>query len=189
MILTPLEAFISIGMNAVSRHFEWEADRFACELQDKLSSEEMSDMGDRLGRALITLHVKNLSTVWVDWLCVYISSFTPPIPISRFPSLYFSHIILRALMSSFVIQVLGIPPLAPDLDRATEGSRGLQGQPGEEEAVELYLRCIYHIDFKYADCAVLSIVQKLSFRVESIACWLATILICFDSSFQGWRRT
>lgn len=68
MILTPLEAVVSIGMNAVSRHFEWEADRFACELQDKLKAEEMHDMGDRLGRALIALHVKNLSTVWVDWL-------------------------------------------------------------------------------------------------------------------------
>ncbi|KAJ7911611.1 peptidase family M48-domain-containing protein [Mycena leptocephala] len=69
MILTPLEAFVSIGMHAVSRHFEWQADRFACELQDKLADDKMSDMGERLGRALITLHVKNLSTVWVDWLC------------------------------------------------------------------------------------------------------------------------
>jgi len=68
MILTPLEAVVSIGMNAISRHFEWEADRFACELQDKLKSEDMKDMGDRLGRALVALHVKNLSTVWVDWL-------------------------------------------------------------------------------------------------------------------------
>jgi STE24 endopeptidase len=68
MILTPLEAVVSIGMNAISRHFEWEADRFACELQDKLQSADMKDMGDRLGRALIALHVKNLSTVWVDWL-------------------------------------------------------------------------------------------------------------------------
>ena len=25
-------------------------------------------MGARLGRALVQLHVKNLSTVWVDWL-------------------------------------------------------------------------------------------------------------------------
>jgi len=68
MILTPLEAVVSIGMNAISRHFEYEADKFACELQTKLQSEDMKDMGDRLGRALITLHVKNLSTVWVDWL-------------------------------------------------------------------------------------------------------------------------
>ena len=68
MILTPLEAFVGIAMNAVSRKFEWEADRFACELQDKLNAPEMSDMGQRLGRALIALHVKNLSTVWVDWL-------------------------------------------------------------------------------------------------------------------------
>ncbi len=70
MILTPLEAFAGIAMNAISRKFEYQADRFACELQNKLKAEEMNDMGDRLGRALITLHVKNLSTVWVDWLCV-----------------------------------------------------------------------------------------------------------------------
>ncbi|KAM6494009.1 Peptidase family M48 domain containing protein [Amanita muscaria] len=68
MILTPLEAVVSIAMNAVSRHFEWQADQFACELQDRLKSSEMKDMGERLGKALITLHVKNLSTVWVDWL-------------------------------------------------------------------------------------------------------------------------
>jgi STE24 endopeptidase len=70
MILSPLESVISIGMNAITRHFEWEADRFAVELQDKLKSEDMKDMGDRLGRALTALHVKNLSTVWVDWLYV-----------------------------------------------------------------------------------------------------------------------
>ena len=68
MILTPLEAVVGIALNAVSRKFEWEADRFACELEEKLSAPEMSDMGDRLGRSLIALHVKNLSTVWVDWL-------------------------------------------------------------------------------------------------------------------------
>jgi STE24 endopeptidase len=68
MTLTPIEAVVSIAMNAVSRHFEWEADRFACELQDRLNSSEMKDMGDRLGKALVRLHVKNLSTVWVDWM-------------------------------------------------------------------------------------------------------------------------
>jgi len=68
MILMPLEAVIGMGMNAISRRFEFEADRFACELQHKLKSEDMQDMGDRLGKALITLHVENLSTVWVDWL-------------------------------------------------------------------------------------------------------------------------
>jgi STE24 endopeptidase len=71
MILTPLETVVGIGMNAISRHFEWEADRFACELQDKLAADDMKDMGDRLGRALISLHVTNLSTVWVDWLYVF----------------------------------------------------------------------------------------------------------------------
>ncbi|KAG6888268.1 hypothetical protein C0992_009124 [Termitomyces sp. T32_za158] len=68
MILTPLEAFVSIGMNAISRSFEYQADRFACELEVKVKHEDMKDMGDRLGHALITIHVKNLSTVWVDWL-------------------------------------------------------------------------------------------------------------------------
>lgn len=74
MILTPLEAVVSIAMNAISRKFEYEADQFACELESKLKAEDMNDMGDRLGRALITLHVKNLSTVWVDWLCVLMST-------------------------------------------------------------------------------------------------------------------
>ena len=70
MILTPLEAIIGIAMNAVSRTFEYQADRFACEIQERVKepSAEMADMGDRLGRALVQLHVKNLSTVWVDWL-------------------------------------------------------------------------------------------------------------------------
>ena len=52
-------------MNALSRKFEWEADAFAYEFQSHL---KYADLGDRLGKALITLHVKNLSTVWVDWL-------------------------------------------------------------------------------------------------------------------------
>jgi len=68
MVLTPLEAIVSMALNAVSRRFEYQADRFACELQTKLKSEDMNDMGARLGRALIALHVENLSTVWVDWL-------------------------------------------------------------------------------------------------------------------------
>ncbi|KAH9942806.1 peptidase family M48-domain-containing protein [Amylocystis lapponica] len=68
MIISPLEAVVGIAMNAVSRRFEYQADRFACELQNMLKAEDMADMGDRLGRALVTLHVKNLSTVWVDWL-------------------------------------------------------------------------------------------------------------------------
>lgn len=71
MILMPIEAVFSIIMNAGSRYCEYQADRFACLLQDMLKNEEMSDLGDRLGRALIQLHVKNLSTVWVDWLCVF----------------------------------------------------------------------------------------------------------------------
>lgn len=64
---------MSIGMNAISRHYEYEADRFAVELQDQLREPSMRDMGERLGRALVALHVKNLSTVWVDWLYVSFS--------------------------------------------------------------------------------------------------------------------
>lgn len=66
MLLTPMEAVVGVLMNVISRQFEWEADQFACELQNRLGEISMSDMGDRLGRALIQLHVKNLSTVWVD---------------------------------------------------------------------------------------------------------------------------
>ena len=60
-------------INAVSRKFEWQADYFAADLPrrvgEKLVPEQgVASMGDRLGVALITLHVKNLSTVWVDWL-------------------------------------------------------------------------------------------------------------------------
>lgn len=68
MILTPLEAIVGTAMNAISRKFEYEADRFAVELKDKIKSEDAQDLGDRLGKALIAIHVKNLSTVWVDWL-------------------------------------------------------------------------------------------------------------------------
>lgn len=55
----------------------------------------MSDMGDRLGRALVALHVKNLSTVWVDWLYVY----------------FFE----RETVNNdiFCLQVFCLPPLAP----------------------------------------------------------------------------
>ncbi|KAF7795939.1 hypothetical protein EIP86_007106 [Pleurotus ostreatoroseus] len=68
MILTPMEAVVGIAMNAISRRFEYQADMFTCELKDKLKNEEMADMPARLARALVQLHVKNLSTVWVDWL-------------------------------------------------------------------------------------------------------------------------
>jgi len=33
-----------------------------------LGDKEMAGMGEKLGKALIELHVKNLSTVWVDWM-------------------------------------------------------------------------------------------------------------------------
>lgn len=83
MLLTPLEAVVGILMNAVSRKFEYQADRFACELQTQLSDEKMADMGDRLARALVALHVENLSTVWVDWLYVYVSCLSIFLRVSR----------------------------------------------------------------------------------------------------------
>ena len=84
MILTPFEAVFKLAMNALSRRFEWQADRFALELghspsdekgspseaKTKGESKDEDDIGARLARALITLHVENLSTVWVDWLYV-----------------------------------------------------------------------------------------------------------------------
>ena len=68
MILTPLESLVQILTNALARKFEWEADAFACELQSQLNTAGYAYLGDRPGKTLITLHVKNLSTVWVDWL-------------------------------------------------------------------------------------------------------------------------
>jgi STE24 endopeptidase len=79
MILTPFEAIFSLGMNALSREFEWQADRFALEMGESSLPREKNevkpeggpdDLGAKLASALITLHVKNLSTVWVDPLCV-----------------------------------------------------------------------------------------------------------------------
>jgi len=75
MILSPIESVVGVGMNAISRKFEFEADRFAVELEERVAltqgedaAKGMDDMGERLGRALVSLHVKNLSTVWVDWM-------------------------------------------------------------------------------------------------------------------------
>ncbi len=107
MILTPLEAIVGIGMNAVSRRFEYQADQFACELGEKVKlvnptekTADMDDMGDRLGRALIQLHVKNLSTVWVDWLLVVFF-------------LSFKWNLVRLITIS---QILCIPSFSPDVD-------------------------------------------------------------------------
>jgi len=52
LILVPLEAFISIGVDAVSRQFEWEADRFALELEDNLGDKEIARMREKLGKTI-----------------------------------------------------------------------------------------------------------------------------------------
>ena len=106
MILTPMEAVIGAAMNALSRRFEWQADRFACELPDRLSVKDMSDMGARRGRALTTLHVKNLSTVWVDWLCD-----SPCVFVCQ--CLHYN-------------QVFGVPPFTSDSDGTPPGDQGLR---------------------------------------------------------------
>ncbi len=74
MIQGPIDIFVKVGMNAISRHYEYQADRFACELDQgahpavKTDKDGNGTMSERLGRALISLHVGNMSTVWVDWL-------------------------------------------------------------------------------------------------------------------------
>ncbi|KZV98886.1 metalloendopeptidase [Exidia glandulosa HHB12029] len=74
MILSPVESLVGLFMNFVTRRFEWQADAFATALASTIGPEkaatmgDISDMGDRLGRALVGLHRENLSSVWVDWL-------------------------------------------------------------------------------------------------------------------------
>lgn len=110
MILSPTEAVISMIMNAISRKFEWEADAFACELNEKLPNQVgVETMGDRLAQALIGIHVKNLSTVWVDWL-------------------YANHFFRRwaFFANVFTTQILRGSSLAPNVDRKVEGSRWIK---------------------------------------------------------------
>ncbi|KAG8849646.1 hypothetical protein FRB96_000672 [Tulasnella sp. 330] len=71
LVQGPVDTVIKVAMNWISRRFEFQADQFACEFDEGKpvegeAKEEM--MGERLGKALISLHVGNLSTVWVDWL-------------------------------------------------------------------------------------------------------------------------
>ncbi|KAG9028065.1 hypothetical protein FS837_003999 [Tulasnella sp. UAMH 9824] len=78
LVQGPLDAMFRVGINALSRRFEYQADRFACELDAKAAKEEGhtqpcdgdgdASMGERLSQALISSHVGNLLTVWVDWL-------------------------------------------------------------------------------------------------------------------------
>lgn len=89
-------------MNGVSRHFEWQADHFAADLPHQLGAKyivekDLPTMGDRLGKALVTLHVKNLSTVWVDWL--FVLSLTSEIwRMLTFSCTDFRRIIIRILL-------------------------------------------------------------------------------------------
>lgn len=73
MVQGPIDAIVKVLMNANSRRYEYQADHFACQLDEKHAKAaeaqpEQPLMSERLGSALISLHVGNLSTVWVDWL-------------------------------------------------------------------------------------------------------------------------
>lgn len=76
MVITPIESIVGMTINSLSRRFEYQADRFACELdsqglggeKEEGKSDEESTMRARLCRALVALHAENLSTVWVDWM-------------------------------------------------------------------------------------------------------------------------
>jgi len=58
--MAPIDQAFSLGLNFVTRRFEYQADRFACHLGE--------GMGEELGKALRKLHVNNLATVNTDWL-------------------------------------------------------------------------------------------------------------------------
>lgn len=69
-VLTPVDTFVTAAMHAISRKFEYEADRFACELHSKLKVPGSEGMGKRLGEALISIMTDNLATLWTDSWCV-----------------------------------------------------------------------------------------------------------------------
>ncbi|EJT98151.1 hypothetical protein DACRYDRAFT_118896 [Dacryopinax primogenitus] len=60
LFLQPLEHAMQFAMHAVTRAYEYQADAFAVAMG--------GEMKQRLGDALVKLHVKNLSTLHVDWL-------------------------------------------------------------------------------------------------------------------------
>lgn len=69
LVQGPVDALLKVGMNGLSRRFEYQADEFACKMDEKTDADKTLDlMSKRLGEALISLHVGNLSTVWVDGL-------------------------------------------------------------------------------------------------------------------------
>lgn len=63
LVMSPLDALFMLTVNAVTRRFEYEADRFAAEIGGP-------EMGRQLQFALKRLHVTNASTINHDWLCV-----------------------------------------------------------------------------------------------------------------------
>lgn len=71
LVMSPLDALFALTVNAVTRRFEYEADRFAVEIGG-------AEMGRQLQFALKRLHVTNASTINHDWLCVVSLSPTGP---------------------------------------------------------------------------------------------------------------
>jgi len=56
--LAPFDCLIKLGMNVLSRKFEFEADKFALDLGYKT----------QLAKSLIKLQIQNLSTMDADWM-------------------------------------------------------------------------------------------------------------------------
>lgn len=65
-VLSPVDTFVNFGMHAISRKFEFQADRFACELHSRYKVPGTQGLGKRLGEALISIMVDNLATLWTD---------------------------------------------------------------------------------------------------------------------------
>jgi STE24 endopeptidase len=62
LVMGPIDSAMGVLVNAITRKYEYEADRFACELGE--------DLGKALARSLETLHAENSATVNTDWLSV-----------------------------------------------------------------------------------------------------------------------
>ena len=69
-VITPVVTIIGALVNAVSRRFEFQADRFACQLHSKYGVRNSEGMGKRLGEALISIMVDNRASFWTDSWCV-----------------------------------------------------------------------------------------------------------------------
>lgn len=75
IISAPIFKLSLFSIKVLSRRFEFEADRFVVDMEERVSStqgakaaEGLADLGESLQRALISVNIKNKSMVWVDWM-------------------------------------------------------------------------------------------------------------------------